>query len=94
MTIPGVPISLPIDFCARVYDIYTQDRNIHMCFDFEARFSQADIFILHFDCMVFGEQGLVSARPGDPITTSTSTTVGPTDSDYDTIFEKNIPDLE
>ncbi|XP_044765374.1 uncharacterized protein LOC123321707 [Coccinella septempunctata] len=86
LAIPGVPISLPIDFCARVYDIYTQDRNIHMCFDLEARFSKAEILILHFDCMVMGSQGLVSLSPGEPI--PTSSTMGPIDTDYDTIYEK------
>lgn len=96
LAIPGVPISIPIDFCARVYDIYTQDQNMHMCFDLEARFSQADILVLHFDCMVIGGQGIVSLRPGDPIPSTTtmgavsSTTMGAVDADYDTIYEKKI----
>ncbi|KAL3289540.1 hypothetical protein HHI36_022957 [Cryptolaemus montrouzieri] len=80
-----LPISLftsfvfpvPVDICAKVFDIYTKDQNIHMCFDLEARISQAQVLILHFDCMVMGRQGVAPLKPGEAITTTTTSTSEP-----------------
>ncbi|KAK9890220.1 hypothetical protein WA026_010329 [Henosepilachna vigintioctopunctata] len=70
--IPGTPIALPLDFCAKLYDIYTEEQNIHMCFDLEAKFSNAEVLVLHFDCMVMGAQGTRPLKPGEAVFSTTT----------------------
>lgn len=53
--------------CAKVFDIYTKERNVHMCLDFEMKVDRASTFVIHFDCMAMGVNGLSFLRPGDPI---------------------------
>ncbi|KAJ8957973.1 hypothetical protein NQ318_001974 [Aromia moschata] len=85
IVIPYIPIQ--IDACARLYDIYTPGRNLHMCFDFEMRIQQATLLILHFDCMRMGSDGLALVKPGDMGGLPT-TTESQVDSDiYDEVTE-------
>ncbi|GJQ68811.1 hypothetical protein Trydic_g5071 [Trypoxylus dichotomus] len=87
-----IPVPIPyvpgVDFCAKLFDIYTPGQNLHMCLDFETRIQRATILVLHFDCMTMGRDGVSLLKPGQspqhPATTETSVV----DSDvYDIVTE-------
>lgn len=89
-----IPVSIPIipfaavDFCAKLFDIHTPGQNLHMCFDFETRFQQATILILHFDCMKMGNDGFMLVKPDQTGMQVTSSTESQVDSDiYDEVTE-------
>ncbi|XP_018572082.1 uncharacterized protein LOC108911590 [Anoplophora glabripennis] len=69
--IPYIPIQ--IETCARIYNVYTPGQNLHMCFDFETRIQKATLFILHFDCIRMGLDGVALLKPDDMGGLSTST---------------------
>lgn len=67
--------------------MYTPGQNLHMCFDFETRIQKATLFILHFDCIRMGADGLALVKPDDMGGLPTSTE-GQSDSDiYDEVTE-------
>lgn len=83
--IPYIPIQ--VETCARIYNVYTPGQNLHMCFDFETRIQKATLFILHFDCIRMGADGLALVKPDDMGGLPTSTE-GQSDSDiYDEVTE-------
>lgn len=55
-----MPLSfLPIvSFCVRVYDIGIIDRKVRACVDFETRITSWPIFVLHFNCVKVGTDGV------------------------------------
>ncbi|XP_034939388.1 uncharacterized protein [Chelonus insularis] len=52
-----------IDFCARLHSISVFDYKINICIDFETRIATQPIFILHFDCVQIGTDGISWNRP-------------------------------
>lgn len=61
---------------------------MHMCFDLETRIQQTAILILHFDCMMMGNGGLMLVKPGTAEMMQGSSTESQVDSDvYDEVTE-------
>lgn len=84
---PYVPL-VPIDFCAKLFDIHTPQQNLHMCFDFETKIDKATVLILHFDCMRMGNDGVMVVKPGYEGPEETATTESQVDVDtYDEVTE-------
>uniref|UniRef100_A0A1B6D3G1 DUF4773 domain-containing protein n=1 Tax=Clastoptera arizonana TaxID=38151 RepID=A0A1B6D3G1_9HEMI len=59
---PYVPT---IDFCVRVFDIFTPGRNLHMCMNFESRIERVPVMVLQFDCLQMGADGINLLKPED-----------------------------
>ncbi|XP_015111774.1 uncharacterized protein LOC107037642 [Diachasma alloeum] len=56
--------ALPIvNFCVRLFDIRVVDSSLSTCMDFETKVAQWPVFILHFDCVRVGGNGLSWVRP-------------------------------
>ena len=66
-----IPFLSSVDFCVRLYDIYTPGANLHMCLDFLARLSRAPVVVLHFNCLQIGREGVHYLRPEEIFSTST-----------------------
>lgn len=60
---PPFPYLPSMQFCVKLFDIYTPGRNLHMCIDFETRIERAPILVLQFDCVVMGSDGLSHQKP-------------------------------
>ncbi|XP_063995815.1 uncharacterized protein LOC135173115 [Diachasmimorpha longicaudata] len=60
-----VPLyALPVvTFCVRLFDIRVVEASLSACMDFETKVSQWPVFILHFDCVRIGGNGLSWVRP-------------------------------
>lgn len=87
--IPYIPIQ--VHACARLFNVYTIGRNIHLCFDFETHLQGATVLILHFDCMRLGTEGVALLKPEDggglpPPSVVTAEPEGPDDI-YDEVTE-------
>lgn len=88
-----IPVPIPylpatVDFCARIFDLYTPGQNLHMCLDFETRIQSAAVLVLHFDCMRMGNDGIALLKPGSSPTPIASTTTSQLGSDiYDEVTE-------
>lgn len=54
-----------VNFCMRLFDIYTVDRNLHACIDLETRIIGQPILILHFNCVKMGTDGISWSKPGE-----------------------------
>ncbi|KAG5897817.1 hypothetical protein JTB14_011817 [Gonioctena quinquepunctata] len=61
--IPYIPIN--VSACAKLFNVFTPGRNLHMCFDFETRIQNTAILVLHFDCMRMGSDGIALVKPED-----------------------------
>ncbi|XP_019872474.2 uncharacterized protein LOC109600735 [Aethina tumida] len=86
LPIPYLPLSM--DVCAKLFDIRTPGRNLHMCLDFETRIESASLLVLHFDCMRMGTDGLALTKPGDTLPTPGPTTESQVNPDiYDEVTE-------
>ncbi|XP_023017304.1 uncharacterized protein isoform X2 [Leptinotarsa decemlineata] len=88
--VPYIPVQ--VQACAKLFNVFTPGRNLHMCFDFETRIQNAAILVLHFDCMRMGTDGIALVKPEDggglPISTPSTTTDGQIDADiYDDVTE-------
>lgn len=47
----------------RFFDVYTFERNLHACIDFETHVVSWPILILHFDCVKIGADGFSWMKP-------------------------------
>ncbi|XP_012138236.2 uncharacterized protein LOC100877953 [Megachile rotundata] len=65
---PPLCVPLPhlnaVTICVRVYDLGIVGRNLKGCVDLETRLINAPVFLLHFDCMSMGLDGLSLSKPG------------------------------
>ena len=64
------PVPLPVlltlvHMCVRVFNIFTPGSNLHLCVDFEARFANRPVVVLHFDCLRVGADGFTLLKPED-----------------------------
>lgn len=91
-----IPIPLPIptpqvDFCVKLFDIFTPGRNLHMCMDMELRLVRASVFLLHFDCMQMGQDGFALLKPNEsgpsPSVTMSPSSTQPASDIFDPITE-------
>ncbi|XP_050520984.1 uncharacterized protein LOC126894196 [Daktulosphaira vitifoliae] len=80
---PYIPAT---DMCIKMFDIYTPGKNLHMCINFLTRIEHAEIFVLEFDCIQFGRDGVSIQKFNS--TTSTSSTTQTTVS-----YDSTVPDL-
>ncbi|CAB0008417.1 unnamed protein product, partial [Nesidiocoris tenuis] len=93
-----IPYLPSMQFCIRLFDIYTRGQNIHMCVNFETRISRAPIMILEFDCFQMGVDGIEhmkfnsTSSPGAKFTTISPTT-DPTTIDYESTTERVETDI-
>ena len=62
--VPYVPI-IAFDMCMKLFNIFTPGRNLHMCIDLETKIQNAQLLVLHFDCMRMGQDGFSLLKPDD-----------------------------
>lgn len=58
-----VPLPIPVNLCMQVYDIQTVGTNLHMCMKWIVKVLSNDIFMLHFNCIEVGTDGIHLAKP-------------------------------
>ncbi|KAF4529307.1 hypothetical protein B566_EDAN011401 [Ephemera danica] len=64
-----IPLPSPVsfiprlDFCARLFNVFTPGRNLHMCLDWSTRVNQSPVLIMEFDCMRIGADGFAFLKP-------------------------------
>ncbi|XP_008560760.2 uncharacterized protein LOC103580689 [Microplitis demolitor] len=55
-----------ISFCVRVFDIGIIENKVRACMDFETRITSWPIFVLHFNCVKVGTDGVSWVPPTSP----------------------------
>ncbi|XP_014272986.1 uncharacterized protein [Halyomorpha halys] len=63
-----VPYVPGAEMCIRVFDVYTEGNNIHMCVNFETSIVRQPILVLQFDCFQMGSDGVSHSKPTESST--------------------------
>ncbi|XP_065348981.1 uncharacterized protein LOC135945306 [Cloeon dipterum] len=61
--LPQLPI---LSLCIKLYDIHTDEQNLHSCLNMELRFNDWPLVVISFDCAQLGPAGVIFYKPTPP----------------------------